>query len=178
MSVECFVYLLSGLLTTCGLLAFFVQKNHQEAVYRFLRKDSYGLIFFAIASIWFIWKLAHLGEADFGQYKQWLIGIFLFVFIGCSIYWRDFLIVRALAMLYMMLADVMLDIGYMSDRLIHPLTSALIYIGIIIALFFGTYPYWARDVLPYLFAKKCRLIKIAGCILVLYSGILLWFIRK
>lgn len=152
-----------------SLLIFRCVEKHQESCYHFLRNNSIGLILFAIASLWFLFKIRRLGEADFGQYKNELTLLFGFSFLGCAIYWRDFLGIRAISMLTLMISDHLLDICYLNNALVTPFISLFLYLLIILSMFLGIYPYWARDFLPCLFRKKCRYIKMIGWFLAIYG---------
>ena len=103
--------ILGVLLIAVGIGMFFLKEKHQVNVYRILRSNTIGLGVFLGACIWFLLKIADLGEADFGQYKHWLLLLFGFAFVGCCIYWKDFLIVRGIAMLALMSIQKLLDVG-------------------------------------------------------------------
>lgn len=161
--------ILGVLLVAMGAGMFFLKERHQANIYQMLRSNTLGLMVFIAACIWFLLKIADLGEADFGQYKQWLLLLFGFAFTGCCIYWKDFLVVRGIAMLALMSIQKLLDIGYMSEALVHPFVSLFFYIWIIIFMYIGVYPYCMRNVLPVVFGKNCRYIKYIGLIFMLYG---------
>ena len=162
MTVITFAWIVSACLIIGGLKLLQCKSNQAAKCLRFLRNNLWGLSLFIIASLWFLIKILNLGEADFGAYKYWLFLLFLAVFVGCSIYWKDFLVVRAIAMLTLMLCHLGLQIGYMSPALVRPFLSLLLYVLIILALFFGTYPFKARDILPMLFKKNNRNLNFIG----------------
>ena len=172
MSVENFAIIGGLILIIGGCFLFFVKEKHQEICYSFLRDDRWGLFLFSVASLWFLFKISQLGEADFGQYRSWLLLLFIFTFVGFGIYWRDFIGVRGLMMLVVMGVQKGLDIGYMSEALVRPYVSFYFYILIILALFFGAYPYWMRDILRKLFRKQCRYVKYIGIFHVFYGSVL------
>ena len=169
MNAVLLAYVLGMVLILGGGLLLKVKEQYEKKCYGFLRNNFYAYLLFGLACCWFLIKIAHLGEADFGQYKNWLLGLFLFSFIGCGIYWRDFLVVRGIAMLILMGIDALLDCNYMSDVAVSPVISLFFYGIIILTLFFGTYPYRVRDVLPVLFGKKCRLVKYIGLFCIIYG---------
>lgn len=173
MTVITFSWLISIGLIILGFSLMHCSEDKRTNCLHFLRNNTWGLTLFGIASFWFLIKIANLGEADFGAYKHWLLFLFISIFIGCGIYWKDFLVVRAIAMLTLMLCHLGLQVGYMSSTIVRPFLSLLFYSLIILALFFGTYPFKARDLLPVLFSKKARYLKWLGVINLSYGFLLI-----
>lgn len=122
-----------------------------------LRNTAAAVIVFGLSGLWFLWDVAHLGEADFGQYKNWLLLIFGAVIIGSFIYLKDFLLVRGLAVLELLIAKIVLDIAYMQQPLGRLFLVTFIYLVIIQALYFATFPYKMRDFLNWIFTSKSRI---------------------
>lgn len=173
MTITLFSYILGFSLIVFGIIFFNIKPSAEQAFYQWLRNDILGIVIFLIPAIWFMFKLTQLGEADFGQYKNWLLLLFGFTFIGCCIYWRDFLIVRGLAMFAIMSIDALFKISYMSEAIVSPAISLLFYIFIILALYCGCYPYYIRDILPKVFAKNSRYIKYMGTFCITYGSVLI-----
>lgn len=173
MTITTLSWLISICLIILGISFIRCKEKRNTNCLLFLRNNTLGLSLFAIASFWFLSKIANLGEADFGAYKHWLLLLFISIFIGCGFYWKDFLVIRAIAMLTLMLCHLGLQVGYMSSALVRPFVSFFLYTLIVLALFFGTYPFKARDILPLLFGKKNRCLKWLGTISVFYGLLLL-----
>ena len=169
MSIFYFANLLGVLLVISGASLWLFKEKHQSSVYTLLRNNAVGIAVFLVASTWFLLKIADLGEADFGQYKQWLLLLFSFCFLGCCIYWKDFLIVRGIAMLGLMTIHKLLNVGYMSGAFVHPFISLFFYVWIVILMYIGVYPYVIRNILPVAFRKNCRYIKCMGLIFAVYG---------
>ena len=172
MSITLFSCILGFSLISCGVVFLKLKPSMERVFYRWLRNDVFGVVVFLIPATWFMFKLAQLGEADFGQYKNWLLLLFGFTFMGCCIYWRDFLIVRGLAMFTIMSVDALFKISYMSEAVVSPAISLLFYVFIIIALYCGCYPYCIRNILPKAFGKNCRYIKYTGMFCITYGIVL------
>lgn len=173
MTIITFSWLISICLILLGMRLMHCKEDKSASCLRFLRNNTWGLTLFSIASFWFLIKIANLGEADFGAYKHWLLLLFVSIFIACGIYWKDFLVVRAIAMLTLMLCHLGLQIGYMNSALVRPFLSLFFYVLIVLALFFGTYPYKTRDLLPTLFKQKARYLKWLGSISFSYGFLLI-----
>ncbi len=172
MTITLFSCILGLTLISSGITLFKLKPSMEQTFYRWLRNDVLGIVVFLIPATWFMFKLTQLGEADFGQYKNWLLLLFGFTFIGCCIYWRDFLIVRGLAMLTLMSIDALFKISYMSEAIVSPVISLLFYIFILIALYCGCYPYCIRNIFPKAFGKNCRYIKYTGMFCITYGIVL------
>ncbi len=151
------------------LLKLFCVKIRQDLWYGFLRNRILGTMLFVICVTWFMFKLSDLGEPDFGEYKHLLMFLFGFTFLGCYIYWSDFILVRAAAMFTLMSVEKLLNIAYMSEGVVKPFFATGIYLLIILAMYLGVYPYRVRDISPYLFQKDCRYMKLIGLFCMCYG---------
>jgi hypothetical protein len=155
-----------------GLPWIFSPENSRVTLLGTLRNDLIELISLVAASAWFLWKVAHLGVSDFGEYRNWLFLFFGGVCTGSWFFCRDFIGVRAWAGFYLMFAAVILQSAFgfweIPSRL---LLVGCVYIGIVIALYFGALPYRLRDLLEWLQTRN-RLMKALGSSLSLYGIIL------
>lgn len=122
-----------------------------------LRSPIAALIFFGAAGLWFLWNVAHLGEADFGEYKFWLILIFGAAIVGSFFYLKDFLVIRGVSILELLLAKLVLDVAYLQPPLGRLFLVGFVYLVIIQALYFAALPYKMRDFLNWIFASKSRI---------------------
>lgn len=129
----------------------------QRRWHSILRSRVAGLVVFGLAGLWFLWNVAHLGEADFGQYKNWLLLIFGAAMLGAFFYLKDYLVIRGLSVLELLLAKVILDVAYMQPPAGRLFLVAFVYVVIIQALYFATVPYRMRDFLNWLFASRLRI---------------------
>jgi hypothetical protein len=81
------------------------------AVRRFPRSLPWGVALMALGTVWFLWNLGQESIADFASYKNVLFGGFAAVGLGTCIFVQDFLAVRGLAIVLMLLAKLMVDTG-------------------------------------------------------------------
>ena len=145
MSLVTLSYLVSFFLILLGLLCLIRPKKLSLFCYRFLDNECFGTGTLFLGGIWFLWEVSQLSEADFGQYKIFLIVLFSLLFISCWMYWKDWLSVRGLSLISLLLMHQCLGVGYMQTAVVRPWISLFCYVIIIAALFFGTYPYRAGD---------------------------------
>ena len=133
------------------------------AVRKFPRSLPWGIALMALGTVWFLWNLSQESIADFSAYKEWLFGGFAGVGLGACIFVQDFLAVRGLAIVLLLLAKLMVDTG----RPALPVTHWVLVIqtwGYVLALagiWFTISPWRLRDFLAWGTANETR-IKV-GC---------------
>jgi uncharacterized protein YjeT (DUF2065 family) len=170
---------LLAILLGTGLLAFgggclLLNEKHGEAILKILRNERLGLWIFTVAHLWFFVNLWQTDAKECEDFKLALTLFFGFAFVGCILYWKDFLIVRGIAVLTVLSVHRLLQIGYMSDHVLRPYVSGLFYFWIVLSLYFGVCPYRARDLVHTLFRNNRRRLKtVAGCS-IFYGVLLIW----
>jgi len=122
----------------------------------FPRSQTAAFLLMGAASAWFLYKVLHLGPADFGQYKELLFAGFLAVAVGSFYFVPDFLAVRGLAALMLLTAGVLLDAAYMQDPKTRLFLVTFVYLGIVAALIIGASPYKLRDFIDWLYRSEKR----------------------
>ncbi len=124
----------------------------------FPRSRLASFVFFGGSAVWFIYLLSKLGPADFGDYRNILMLIFGVVGVAAFFASRDFLAVRGLAILILLIARPMLD----SSLVYYPppgsrvWLNGFVYLCIVLAIYFGSLPYQARDFFLWLFERRAR----------------------
>ncbi len=137
----------------------------------FPRSTIAAYLLMGVSTAWFLYKVMHLGPADFGQYKKIIFIIFLVVALGSFYFVPDFLAVRGLAALTLLTAGALLDAAYMQLPQARLFLVTFVYICIIAALIFGASPYKLRDFLDWLYRSEARP-KVFGAVFALYGLIL------
>lgn len=165
--------LLTGtLLLVLGAAFLFGGEAFRARAFGLLRSKQAAWVLFGGASVWFLWHILNLGEADFGNYRNWLFLLFGAVALGSFIVVPDFLPVRGIAVLILLSARPLLDAAYMQFD--HPQRLFLVtfvYAAILLALYLGTVPYRLRDFFTWLWASPRR-VKVLGALTLAY-GLLL-----
>lgn len=153
-----FATLLSGLLLLA--LGGLFLTNHAAVVTslkRLPRSRTAALVFFGLGAAWFLYRVWHLSEADFGQYRRALFVFFAAVAVGAFFYVPDFLAVRGLAVLVLLGAMPLLDAAYM--RYEEPqrlLMVGAVYVALALAIYLGASPFRLRDFLDWLYRQPAR----------------------
>lgn len=115
------------------------------------RKLAIGL--WSAAIIWTLIEVLKLGPADFGSYKVLLFVLFGGMGIGAVWMLRDYLIVRAVSVLWLYLAWWLLQAAYMQPQWTRLFVVFLVYVGIVKALWLAVAPWRARQFVNWLYKK-------------------------
>ena len=147
-----------GVLKPAGLAA---------AARKFPRNLPVGVVLMLIATAWFAWNVNVEPIADFSAFKPYMLGAFIAVGILSCIFVQDFLAVRALAVLMLLLAKLMVDTGrpYLPGTLFHAqpgesswvlVIQAWAYVFVILGIWFTITPWRLRDLINWATATEGR----------------------
>jgi len=164
-------FLTSLLLLALGGLLVGNPKATAAFAHRFPRSVLSSYFTMGLATAWFLYHVAQLGEADFGAYRGYLFLGFLAVAVLSFVHVKDFLAVRGLAILALLSAWVVLTPAYLQEPASRLFLVGLVYLWIVLALYVGVLPYRLRDFFQWLFATDLRP-KVLGGLLLGY-GVLL-----
>ncbi|HEY4301004.1 MAG TPA: hypothetical protein VGM73_09035 [Candidatus Didemnitutus sp.] len=127
------------------------------------RSTGAAWVFFGGGVVWFLWRISRLGDADliFFQTPTFVMLAFGLLAVLSFIYAPDFLAVRGLSLLMLLVAEPLIFAAYMEWT--HPwrrLMVAEVYAGLALALYLAAAPYRLRDFFDWLFQrpKRARLI--------------------
>ena len=135
------------------------------------RSKDAAWVLFVIAAGWFIYRVSQLSEADliFFQKPTLVMLGFGVLAILSIVYTPDFLAVRALAILMLVVAEPLLGAAYMEWT--HPqrlLMVTAVYAGVSAALYLAAYPFRLRDFFDWLFRSAQRP-RVLGTVLLGYG---------
>jgi hypothetical protein len=156
-----------GLLKPAGLAA---------AARRFPRNLPVGIALMLLATAWFAWNVNVEPIADFSAFKPYMLGAFIAVGILSCIFVQDFLAVRGLAVLLLLLAKTMLDTGrpHLGESPWVLVIQGWAYVFVVLGIWFTVTPWRLRDLINWATASEGRtrflsLIRLgfAACILTL-----------
>ena len=158
----------------CGGTLIFNYNSSQKFLTAFPRSKSATYLLMATAMIWFSLKIYNLPLSEFGEYKTILLAIFLSITFASFYFVPDFLGVRALAGLTLLIADALLDAAFMQDPSTRLFLVSFVYLAILLAFILGASPYLLRDVINWFFKMKFR-VQILSYAMFLY-GVLLTYV--
>lgn len=163
--------LVFGISLLIGGFFLFISKPHCYAgILNFSKSRLTGLIVLTLATAWFLFHVTQLGDADFGEYRRWLFIFFALIAIGSAIYLPEYLTIRSLAALILLLATPFLDAAFNQPYAGRLFMVSGVYLLILISLYLAISPYRWRDFFEWLYRNNSRP-KILGGILLLYGGV-------
>ena len=116
-----------------------------------------GRMLMGVATVWMVILCATM---DLGDFSRMRYGITLFFgALGILSFWllTDFLAVRALAVLLLLGANVLLDGAFLSDQPAKFLIPGLAYVWIVFGIVLTCSPYLMRDALDWVSSRQPRL---------------------
>jgi len=128
------------------------------AVRKFPRAVPWGVALMLLGTAWFLWNLSLESISDFAAYKPHMMAGFAAVGIGSCIFVQDFLAVRGLAVVLMLLAKLMVDTG----RPLLPVThwtwviQTWAYVLVVAGIWLTISPWRLRDLLNWATATEDR----------------------
>jgi hypothetical protein len=133
------------------------------AVRKFPRSVTWGYALMLLGTAWFIYNLSQESISDFAAYKNLLFAGFAAVGIGSCIYVKDFLAVRGLAVVFLLLAKLMVDTGrpYLPHTSLVLIIQVWAYLLVLVGIWLTVSPWRLRDFLNWATATEKR-IKV-GC---------------
>jgi len=81
------------------------------ALRKFPRNLAAGYVLMALGTIWFLWNVSQESIADFARFKPHMMVGFAAIGLGTCVFVQDFLAVRGLAVVLLLLAKLMVDTG-------------------------------------------------------------------
>jgi hypothetical protein len=146
---------------------------------KFPRNYPLGIVILTLALLWALMCLKHMDMGEFYHLRdKLLMGVPIF-FLLVVIYVREFLSVRALGCLMLLVAGPVLEAAFLQPPVSRLLLPALAYVWIIAGMFFIGMPFLLRDAIQWLLAKESRwklatLSGIAYGVIVLGAAVLFW----
>jgi hypothetical protein len=123
---------------------------------RFPRNTPLGYPLVLGATVWFLYYVGQEAVADFMALKPLLYVLFAGVGVGTCIFVRDFLPVRGLAVLYLLLAKLMLDTARWEETPWRLVIAVWAYVLVIAGMLFTVSPWRFRDLLQWATATESR----------------------
>jgi hypothetical protein len=147
-----------GSLQVCGLVN---PKGFAAAAKKFPRNVAAGVVLMLLATAWFIANVNQESDSDFAAMKPMLMAAFTVVGVGSCIFVQDFLAARGLAVLFLLLAKLMVDTARWADTDWRWVISGWAYVLVVAGIWFTISPHRLRDLLEWGTATERR-VKV-GC---------------
>ncbi|HXB59963.1 MAG TPA: hypothetical protein VNU95_10370 [Candidatus Acidoferrales bacterium] len=148
------------------------------SVRRFPRNLPAGIFLMLLGTGWFIWNVNSEPIADFAAYKTAMLAAFAGIGILSCFFVQDFLAVRGLAVVFLLLAKAMLDTGrpHLGESPWVLVIQAWAYLLILAGIWFTITPWKLRDFLNWMTATQARVkvgsaIRLSFAIFILVLGL-------
>ena len=125
-------------------------------VRKFPRSLPAGIFLMLLGTAWFVYYLNLESISDFASYKQVLLGGFAAVGIASCIFVQDFLAVRGLAVVFLVLAKLMVDTARWNPSDWRLVVVTWAYLLAVAGMWFTIYPWHMRDLLGWATANETR----------------------
>lgn len=129
-----------------------------DSVRRFPRNFPAGVLLMLLGTAWFVWNVAVEPIADFAAYKPYMLAGFSAIGVLSCVFVRDFLAVRGLAVVLLLLGKLMLDTGrpHLDESGFVLVIQGWAYALILAGLWFTVSPWRLRDWLDWATANGTR----------------------
>ena len=148
------------------------------AVRRFPRNLPLGIALMLLGTVWFVWNVNIEPISDFTAFKPAMMIGFGAVGVLCCFFVQDFLAVRGLAILMLLLAKLMVDTGrpHLGETPWVLVIQVWAYVLVIAGVWFTITPWRLRDFLNWMTATEERIrigcsIRLAFAVFVVILGL-------
>jgi hypothetical protein len=157
------------------------------AARKFPRHVPTGVFLMLLGTAWFLWMVHIEPIADFAAFKPHMMAVFAAIGVGTCIFVQDFLAVRGLAVVLLLLARLMVDTGrpHLPTTWFHALQGesswvlviqTWAYVLVVAGIWFTVTPWRLRDLLNWATATEKRVkigsaIRLAFALLVVVLGL-------
>ena len=149
-------------------------KQFAATARKFPRNLPAGVVLMLLATAWFVWNVNVEPIADFSVFKPYMIAGFMAVGVLACIFVQDFLAVRGLAVVALLLAKLMVDTGrpHLGTTPWVLVIQIWAYLLVVAGVWFTVTPWKLRDILNWATATEDR-IRIGSTIRLAFAGFVL-----
>jgi hypothetical protein len=129
------------------LYAFGNPKGCAEAWRKFPRSLPWGYALMTLGTCWFLYNVKLESIADFAAYKTPMMAAFGAIGVGACFFLKDFLAVRGLAVVLLLLAKLMVDTGrpHLGESPWILVNQSVAYVLVIVGVWLTVSPWRLRD---------------------------------
>lgn len=151
--------LIFGLPHIYGLLK---PNQYGAALRKFPRNIPAGYLLMILATLWFLGYVRQESISDFASFKPVLFLLFGAVGIGACLFVKDFLAVRGLAVVFLLLGKLMVDTARWVDTEWRLVIVTWAYLLVIAGMWFTVSPWRLRDIVNWSTANEQRIRLLSG----------------
>ena len=134
-------------------------KPFAAAARKFPRSLPIGCGLMLLATAWFVWNVNVEPIADFSAFKPYMMAGFSAVGVLACLFVQDFLAVRGLAVVLLLLAKLMVDTGrpHLGESPFVLVIQVWAYLLVVAGIWFTVTPWKLRDILNWATATEDRI---------------------
>jgi hypothetical protein len=134
-------------------------KRFASAARGFPRSRMAGIVLMLLATFWITYDARAENLADFLNFKPYLMLLFLLVGIGACVFVRDFLAVRGAAVVFLLLAKLMVDTArpHLGESRLVLVIQTWAYVLVLAGMWLTVSPWRLRDFLEWGTATERRI---------------------
>jgi len=134
------------------------------AARRFPRNLPVGIVLMLLGTAWFVWNVNNEPIADFSAFKPYMIAGFLAVGVLSCVFVQDFLAVRGLAVVLLLLGKFMVDTGrpHLDQSPFVLVIQIWAYVFVLAGIWFTITPWRLRDLIDWATATESRTRLLSG----------------
>ena len=131
---------------------------------KFPRNFAAGVVLMLLGTAWFVYNVNNEPIADFSAYKNYMLVGFTAVGVLSCVFVRDFLAVRGLAVVLLLLGKLMVDTGrpHLGESPFVVVIQAWAYVFVFAGIWFTIAPWKLRDLLDWATATESRTRLLSG----------------
>jgi hypothetical protein len=148
------------------------------AARKFPRNLPVGIVLMLLGTAWFTWNVNVEPIADFSAFKPYMMAGFVAAGVLACVFVQDFLAVRGLAVLMLLLAKLMVDTGrpHLGESPFVLVIQAWAYVLVLAGCWFTITPWRMRDLINWATATENRIrigcrIRLAFAVFVMLLGL-------
>ena len=148
---------LGVIMAAVNLFALLQPAQFAAAARKFPRSIPVGYALTLGGAAWFMWNVSHESLADFESLKPFLYTLFIGVGLGTCFFVQDFLAVRGLAVLMLLLGKLMVDSERWAPTEWRLVIAVWAYLLVVAGMWFTISPWRLRDILQWATANEKRI---------------------
>ena len=131
---------------------------------KFPRNLPAGILLMLLGTAWFVWSVNQEPIADFSSFKPYMMAGFLAVGVLSCVFVQDFLAVRGLAVVLLLLGKFMVDTGrpHLGESPLVLVIQTWAYVFVVAGIGFTIWPWKMRDLLEWATASEARIRLLSG----------------
>lgn len=123
---------------------------------RFPRSELWGGLLLAVATAWAAWLAGTMNLMEYTRFRPIFVLAAVALGVTSWLYVREFIAVRALGVLFLLGANVLLDACFLREDALRLIVVGYAYAMVVMGMIMVGAPYLLRDVIGWYFANPFR----------------------